>query len=507
MDSPKLNLGSPTSPLLGGSKSPHNLPHKSPHKSPHKLHPSVLIDLNVDIKKATESIQHILEPLILDYQIKYRECKQILDNITKLSLTSEFKSELSSSQILKQLCKILKSYDLYKEESSNHVLDPVLQMDHSSPTHSVYGAISKKDNSHGNSITHDEISTTIEIAAGEAAAVASSDDCSTNIGNNNDSTPLLKLTTMEQVHNADAPTTPPPRRAKSSWASPSSSDGSEIVNHFDVDQQAERERKYNELCVNVSQIERNYECINKSNFEETLCQKRQPLTLTDQHFRLTINLYNKSGRDILVLNDSERDDLQCEYRKLRGKLVKFKETPQNKLKHTAYKKLWYFLEKMIIYHKKNIKLYPCKKDLLSQRCNGTYCSFHHQDEMKIYTLLIPDHRYVLTFDNQFEEIKSSDNFTLFEDFIIKIHNYLYYNEVCRFKNNCRSADCEKIHNIHEQLYIYNQWHTKWKPYIIQTAEFKCMYIQDQDTIMMEYIMEKSWNKSELYDIWKHDFGL
>ena len=50
--------------------------------------------------------------------------------------------------------------------------------------------------------------------------------------------------------------------------------------------------------------------------------------------------------------------------------------------------------------------------------------------------------------NRIAYYSKSNNDYFSEDFIIKIHNYLYYNEVCRFKNNCRCTDCDKIHNIH-----------------------------------------------------------
>tara|TARA_B100001248_G_C27399084_1_gene468401 strand:+ start:6168 stop:7598 length:1431 start_codon:yes stop_codon:yes gene_type:complete len=454
------------------------------------LNPSISIDIDFNIKKATESIQHIIEPLILDYQIKYNNCKKILDDITILSLTSEFKSELNNSKSLKKLVKILKDNNMYEVVSTDS--DVTLPARH----------VEIIDDS------ADGIISTSEVLS------ASKDEdgiTNTHIGDDGSrtDTPSLSLILKDTdpVYNETAPTTPPSRKFKKSWASPSSSDGSEILNHFELDHQARQQVEYNELCENVSKIEETYESINKSNFEELLCQSRNALQIRDNNFKLTIELYNKSGQDILVLSESQRVDLESEYRKLRGKLVKFKETPQNKLRHLSYKKLWNFVENMIIYHRQNIKLNPCKKDLSSQRCNGTYCSFHHQNENKIYKLLIPDHRNVLTFDNQFEEIKSSDNFGLFEDFIIKIHNYLYYNEICRFKNNCRCTDCNKIHNIHEQLYIHYLWNSKWKPYIVHTSEFKSIFIQDHESIITEYILDKSWNRIELYDAWKHDYGL
>lgn len=187
------------------------------------------------------------------------------------------------------------------------------------------------------------------------------------------------------------------------------------------------------------------------------------LTIPDNKaISLLLSLYLSKDTSVIIKNSSE---IQMESKWLRRTLLKFSSKISNPPIYDSYVNLWKFTINLLLFNK-CIKLFPCKEYLTTHKCDTQFCTYFHQDKDPIYDFMIK--QYVINMMEQFSNYQSKNDKVLFDEFSITVINYLFYNRVCRYKNKCDDDQCNKIHNISEQLTVDYLWKTVWKPYIITT---------------------------------------
>ena len=200
-----------------------------------------------------------------------------------------------------------------------------------------------------------------------------------------------------------------------------------------------------------------------------------------------IKLYNTSkfkkiyelyfSKDISSIIENN-EIINEESKHLRRMLLNYRLKGIDKKIYEPYEKLWEFTSNLLIYNK-SIKLFPCKDYLRTGICTTNYCTFYHPGEDPIYEFMIKT--YCGNLIEEFSILQSNKDLKSFEEFCIKINNYIFYNTICKKRNTCTDLSCSCIHNINEQLLILHLWKTTWKSFGKRNFKEKFTYPSELET--------------------------
>jgi hypothetical protein len=158
--------------------------------------------------------------------------------------------------------------------------------------------------------------------------------------------------------------------------------------------------------------------------------------------------------EIYELNSSS---IIKEYNYLYSFIINLIETVSDNNIYSHYLVLLKFINWILLRFGQN-KLYPCKYITEKYECNNIYCRKYHWNDCLSKTCL---KSYVLDLVNVYDTLDDS-NSDLINNYIEKVYNYLFNNSICKELNNCKTHNCSKVHNIHEQLILYKLWNTEIK---------------------------------------------
>lgn len=192
-------------------------------------------------------------------------------------------------------------------------------------------------------------------------------------------------------------------------------------------------------------------------------------------FSTIYNLYTSKDISLIIANS---DKIYDESKNLRGLLLNYILKGIDKKIYEPYEKLWKFTNNLLLFNK-SIKLFPCKEFLTTNNCTTEYCTYYHPGEDPIYEFMIKT--YAGNLIEEFSNVQSNKDIKGFEEFCIKINNYIFYNTVCKKRNSCINPSCSCIHNINEQLLILHLWKSTWKSFGKRSFNDQFTYPSELDT--------------------------
>tara|TARA_Y100001954_G_C15802109_1_gene600671 strand:- start:213 stop:1631 length:1419 start_codon:yes stop_codon:yes gene_type:complete len=313
---------------------------------------------------------------------------------------------------------------------------------------------------------------------------------------------------------AEAAPRSPLRKSKQSKAwgsSPSGSDTSESGYSLTGAEAAPSIKRDIPEAFNYQQILDSLSDININDVlvstDKVICELNKSRNKLNIHnyskFSMLYDIYHSKTNNTIEYITENKTTLLSEFKELRKLLLKYKGKLGDSYKY--YQRLWNFAEILMVLTK-SIKLYPCKNHILTGQCTIPYCSYFHIESDAIYSAIIPDNKYVATFDQRFINAMENVDMRMIEDFICDVYEYLFDNTICRYKNNCWDPNCKCVHNIHEQLTVYHKWELVWKPTIVKLDKFRTLVEHGHVTILTDYIINKKWDKEELYNLWRDYYG-